>query len=393
MLPLSYGLRNLYLRPWRTLSTAACVALVVTVFAYLLSFADGLRRALRLGADPANLIVLAEGATAEANSAISRAEVDPLGATPGIASAPDGQQLISPEILVQANIPRRGDTSGAYVSVAIRGVFLDVARGVHHEVRLIEGRWFEPGADELIAGVNAARQFEGAQLGGTVACGERTFTVVGVFSAAGGAQESELWGHLPNIGAAYRRDRYSSARVRLKSSAAEVTRAAIQRITSSSVALKALSEPDYYATQTGAAKVIEGLAAGLALMMGLGAALAALNTMHASVAGRTREFAMLRAVGFSRASILLSVLVEAIGLTLLGGLAGVAACWLTIAAGPATKDLVGGATFASVAFEMRQSPVALSLSLALALLIGLFGGLWPARRASSTPLTQALREV
>jgi len=390
MLPFAYDLRNLQVRRLRTWSTLLSVGLVVGVFCYLMCFADGLRRALLRTGDPHNLIVLAEGATAEANSSISHDEAARLAAVPRVARGPDGRLLVSPQVILQTNVMRRGAGEGGYVSVVVRGVYAGVALQVHRQVELAAGRWFRAGADELVVGLKAAERFA-VDLGASMDCGERTFKVVGVFHAAGSAHESELWGHLSNVAAAFRRTRYSSVVVRLAASDAAAVGAARERIASAGIGLRPVPEPEYQAERARGAGVIRALATALALLMGAGAVFAALNTMHASVAARIREFAVLRAIGFSRRSVTLAVLLESLALAIAGGLLGCAACAVFLHAGHTTRDLVAGSTFSSIAFDVTLTPGSLGLSLGVAAAIGLLGGLWPARAATRPPVVVALR--
>lgn len=391
VLSLRYQLQNLRIRGARNALTVLGVGLVVGVFCYLLCFADGLRRALALSGDPRNVIVLAEAATAESNSAIFRDDLHKLEGIPQVARTADGRALVSPEFVVQTNVQRCGDPSGAPASVVVRGVDPDVALQVHGGTELVAGRWFRAGADELVVGAATARQFAGTTIGAALECGEHTFTVVGIFRAGGGVHESELWGYFANVAGAYRRQAYSSATVRLQSAERSVLAETNDRVASAGIALRAVPEPAYFASQGANARALEGLALGLVVIMGAGAVFAAMNTMHAAVTGRTHEIGMLRAIGFSAPRILLGILTEALLLALTGGLLGCAASAAVILLDRGTKDLVGSATFTSVAFRVGLSSVNVALSLCVAALIGLLGGYWPARAASRMPVVNALR--
>jgi putative ABC transport system permease protein len=393
VLNLRYQFQHLQARTSRSVLTALGVGLVVGVFCYLLCLANGLRRALALSGDPRNLIVIAEGATAESNSAVFPEDVHRLAGVPQVARDAANQPLLSPEYVVQTDVKRRGDGSGASANVIVRGVDPRVVRLVEPDVELAAGRWFAPGSDELVAGVAAARQFAHLTPGSKLDCGDRTFTIVGEFRAGGGVHESELWGYGPNVADAYRRPMYSSATMRLQSADPKTVAEASARIAGAGIALRALAEPAYYSTQAGNARVIEGLALSLMVIMGGGAILAAMNTMHAAVTGRTREIGMLRAIGFPPGRILLGILAESVGLALLGGILGCAACAALIALDRGTKDLVGTATFTSVAFTIALTSANVALSLGVAAAIGLLGGLWPARAASRIAVVDALRTV
>ncbi len=392
MLPLSYDIRNLRVRRVRTLTTAGGVSLVVGVFCYLLSLADGLRRTLRLTGDPYNVTVVADGATCESNSAVTHAESRMLVGIPGVAIGQRGRPLVSPEVVVQAHAVRRGDASETSVGVTIRGVYSDVALQCRPTVELLSGRWFRDGVDELVVGVRAAERFQ-LELGGTLEAGERTFKIVGTFAAGGGAQESECWGHLTNIASAYRRQRYSSATVRLKQQDDAAVAAVIDYVASSVSSLRAARETDFFQSQAQSARVIESMAIGLLGLMGIGAVFAAANTMHSSVAGRGCEIAVLRAIGFSRSSVVTSVLTESLVIAIAGGLLGCAGCAVFIWFSGNTHDLIGSATFSSVAFKVRLTAENIAISMGVAGTIGAIGGAWPARRATRMPIVRALRTV
>jgi len=390
-LVLHYNVRQLHVRPWSTVATLSSVALVIGVFCYMLVFADGLRRTLAVTADPRNLIVLAEGATAESNSAVSHDDAVRLAAVPHLAVDPRGRPLVSPEVVVQTNVARRNDDSGALAGVAVRGVDLDVATTVHPSVMLVEGRWFRPGSDEIVVGYAAARQFRQGSIGAIVECGDRRFELVGIFRAAGGAHESEFWGHVSNVAAAYRRDMYSCAILRLKSADESVVRETVDRIASSTVALRAVPEGSYYAGQTENARIVQSLAWMILAIMSVGAVFAAMNVTHSALVGRKHEIGMLRALGFSRRRLMMGLVGESTVVALAGGLLGCAVVAFLIAVGGGTRDLVGTTTFTSVAFTLRLRAVHVVASLAVAAAIGVLGGVWPSHRATCTPVVQSLR--
>jgi putative ABC transport system permease protein len=393
MLTLRYVFWHFRVRRVRTGLTLLGIALVVGVFCYLLCFADGLRRALARSGDPRNLIVLAAPATGESNSAIMHYEAQRLEGLPQAARSAQGRPLVSLEYVVQTDVARRGDRSRAHASVAIRGVDPEIALLVHRGVELTEGRWFELGTNELVVGATAARQFVPGTLGASIDCGERTFTVVGVFRAGGGVHESEFWGHAANVADAYRRAAFSSATVRLPSAEPAVVAVASERIAAAGIALRAVPESEYFANQTQSARALEGLALVLVTIMGVGAVFAATNTMYAAVAGRTREIGTLRAIGFSGRHIILGVFAESLAIAVGGGVLGCLGCAAAIWLDRSTKDLVGTVTFTSVAFAVGLSTINVVWSLAVAVIIGFVGGIWPARAASRLTIVTALRTV
>lgn len=391
LLSARYALANVRVRGSRAALTGLSVSLVVAVFCYLLCFADGLRGALAHSGDDRNLIVLAEPATAESNSALWQDQLQKLKGLPQAALDSHGRPLVSPEVVVQTGVTRRGDDSAASATIAVRGIDPEPALLIHTDVQLVAGRWFAPGADELVVGLAAARQFSEGALGATLTCGERSFTVVGLFSARGGVHESEFWGYSSNIADAYRRTLFSSAVVRLQSADAACVAEASQRIAAAGIALRAVAEPAYFAGQTQSARALEVLALILVVIMGSGAVFAAMNTMYSAVAGRTREIGTLRALGFSRARVMLVILGESLTIALGGGVLGCLACAAYIRLDGGARDLVGTATFTSVAFTVVLTGLNVGRSLAIAALVGLFGGFWPARAACRLSIVRALR--
>jgi putative ABC transport system permease protein len=386
-----YNLRSLHTRALATATILASVAVVVGVFCYLLALSDGLRRALSIAADPNNVIVLAESATAESNSAITPDDAQRLSSLPQLARSPNGRPLVSPEVAAQTNVIRRGDPSRAIAGLAVRGVDLEVALAVHPVVQLVSGRWFRPGANELAVGEAASKQFQNVTVGSNIACGDDTFTIVGVFRAGGGPHESELWGHLSNVASAYRREMYSCAVVRLQTPDDSQVKGALKRIGSSALALRGIREDRYYAGQSNNARIVEGMALLLLAIMGIGAVFAAMNTFHSSLMGRLHEIGMLRSVGFSSGVVLAGLLVEAVLIGLVGGCLGCIAAALSILLGGPSRDLVGSTTFTSVAFTVRLRPFHIALSLLVALIIGILGGLWPTRQALRNCVISVLR--
>jgi putative ABC transport system permease protein len=148
-------------------------------------------------------------------------------------------------------------------------------------------------------------------------------------------------------------------------------------------------EREFYAEQAGpVANNMLILAIFVSSIMALGAVFGGMNTMYAIVAARTREIGTLRALGFSRGSILLSFLVESVFLALAGGGLG------TVLALPANLLTAGtaSASFSEIAFAFRVTPGAIAAGLALALLMGVLGGFLPAFRAARMPVSAALKE-
>lgn len=392
-LPVSYHWRNLFVRKSATVLTVAVVAAVVAVFVWMLSFSRALSESLSVASDSRKLIILKRGATAEGNSAIFVDDFNKLSQLTEVERDPaTGEVLVSPEMLVQVQLPRLRDNGRTAANVAVRGV-TEAAMRVHRNVRLL-GQGFSTGELDVIVGLTAAKQFEGLEIGETVNIGyggNRSFRVAGYFTADGGPMESEIWGYLPTLMNAYNRTMYSSASVQLAAGADP--RAVIDRIQGPSIQLAAQTEPEYWEGQSKLIRVYLLIARVLIAIMCVAAVFSIANTMFSAVAGRTREIAMLRTIGFSRRQILTGFLIEAVLLCLVGGVLGSIGCaaWLSLAGN--TKDMFGANTFTSLAFEIRVAPIVVAAALMSVAIVGIVGAFVPALRASRIGVVSALREA
>lgn len=391
-LPLTYHWRNLFVRKATTLLTVLVVAAVVGVFTWLMGFSDSLRRSLLSASDPQLLIVLKRSATSESNSALPVDEFNKLNQLTGLARDPGTQQpLISPEMMVQVSLPRLRDGGKTWGNVALRGV-TETAFRVHTNVTT-HGRMFEAGARQVLVGAAAAKQFGGLDIGKTIQlgyAGDRPYTIVGHFSAGGGPLESEIWGYLPSLMDAYNRTMYSSAYLRL-ADGADVS-SAIETIKGPAIQLEARTEGQYWQQQSANIRVYLMITKMLVAIMSLAAICSIANTMFAMVAGRGREIAMLRTIGYSGRQILTGFVLEAVLLTFIGGLVGCLGCvaWLWLVGN--TKDMFGQSTFTTLAFEIKLTPLTILMALASVTAVGVIGAVFPAFRAARVEVISALRE-
>jgi putative ABC transport system permease protein len=390
--PLHYHVRSLFVRKTTTLLTVLVVAAVVGTFAWLLGFAAAIRGALAVASDPHKLIVMQRGSLSETNSSIAPDEFNRLHQLSNVARDADGTPLISPEMYWQTQLPRIADQGTTRANVALRGV-TDLAFQVHRNVHRL-GATFSTGSPEVIVGRAAAWQFAGLNIGDTVRLGfgdNRDYRVVGHFSAGGGPMESEIWAYLPSLQSAYGRTAYSSASVRLRPEAD--ARSVIEQIEGPAIQLGAQTEAQYWKAQSANIELYKAVCYVLIAMMAVAAVVSIANTMFATVAGRTREVAMLRTIGFSGAQVMAGFLIEALVLALLGGVLGCLGClaWLGLAG--RTKDMFGANTFTTMAFEIRLTPATIVLVLATVTVVGTTGALFPAMRAARTRPVVALREA
>lgn len=371
-----------------SISMILSVALVVCVLAGFLAMARGFETALNGAGSPAVAVILGGGTNQETGSDIPASVIRTLDAMTGdlgVARDADGKLVLSREIVVPVDVKQAGD--GAARALALRG--MDAAGpSIRDGIELSAGRFFTPGAREIVVGDRLAREFSLA-VGDVIRFGAVDWTVSGHFSAQGSAFESELWADLEAVRAAFdRQGQVQSLKLRLSDPAAlKVLQDKVATITGTPLVV--LSEADLYAAQSGStASLIRLFGWPLALLMAVGATAGALNTMMSSVTDRTVEIATVRALGFSRLSAFLGTWVEAIVLAGAGGILGLFASWAIFNGWQASTI---GANNTSMAFQLAVTPDVLLTSGALGLAIGILGGALPAIAATRLPLTAALR--
>jgi putative ABC transport system permease protein len=385
-IPLKYNLRNLVVRRVSTFMNVFTIALVVAVFIAIMALANGLNSALVSTGTPENIIVIRQNSQTEVNSQVTRDAFQIIQTLPGVARDVSGKPIASAEITVLVNLPRR-DT-GEATNITVRGVS-ESGFSIRPQIKLVEGRMFNPGNGEAIVSRKISDRFTSTSIGDHIRLGRREFTVVGLFEAGGTAFDSEIWSQVEDVADAFDRSNYSSTIVRAESVA---TRDALaSRIASEQrLKLEAKSEITYFEEQTSASGPIRGLGIFVAVVMGIGACFGGMNTMYAAVAARTREIGTLRALGFSKASILTSFVIESVMIALIGGLIG---CLLALPVNGIATGTMNFRTFSEVAFSFRITPDLVITALIFAAVMGVLGGLLPSRLAARMPITKALREL
>ena len=387
MIPFSYNLRSLKVRRATSVLTVFGISLVTIVMVVLLSLISGIRSSLELAADPRVWIVLSRGVGSEPESFIPHQQLEVLRTRPEIVVDGGSAALISPEVVTPFNAAIKRPASQFYPAT-LRGV-RGIARRVHQNVRLIEGRWPEPGHEEMVIGRKLLAKFPELRPGATFRYGRRNWTIVGVLADQGSVRESEFWADLDVLEQdAHFENGFSSFHVVLKPEMVESFRDALtadDRIT-----VEAINEQDFYAQQAEVADRLRILALFVSAIIGIGAVFGGMNTMYAAVARRGREIGVLRSLGFQGRSILMSFLVESEILALVGGVAGITAALLLIFASGLNRRLlaVGPITFSS-----RFSLSACAYGILAAVLIGALGGVLPALRAARMPVAESLREA
>jgi putative ABC transport system permease protein len=362
------------------------IAGVVAVLVSVLAMATGFRHTVADSGRPDRVIILRGGSDAELNSNLTRADIDIIGNAPGLAKDADGKALLSNELLTVVNIPKI-DT-GSDSNVTLRGVGLQVLK-VRPELKLVDGRMFRPALRELIAGEGAAKQFRGLTVGSVLHLRNADWTVTGVFTSNGDVHESELLADVDTVGSSIERNANYSSAVGLLTDAGAFDRFKDALTTDPQIKVDVEREPDYYAAQSKQlTRLINIVGNTVAIIMAIGAMFGALNTMYSAVDARGLEIATLRAIGFGAAPILLSVMIEALALSFLGGVLGGALAWLFF--NGHTVSTLGGA-FAQVVFKLTVTRTLLIEGVVWACTIGVLGGLFPAVRAARLPVAEALR--
>lgn len=383
-----FSLRSLPRRMGASVAAMLGIAGVVAVMVGVLSIAQGVLHTMHQSAGNRTAIVLRSGSDTEMMSGLSGDDVRLIAEAPGVARDAGGP-LASAELFVVINLPMR--STGTDANVPMRGV-RPQASALRGNFRLVSGRMFKWGLNEVIVGTGAQRQFTGLDVGSSIQLGRASWPVVGVFESGGGLSESEIWTDATVLQNAYRRgNTFQSVRVKLDSN--EAFDDFKDSLTSDPrLSVKVMREADYYASQsTVIYNLITGLGTIIAVIMGLGAVFGALNTMYTAVSSRTREIATLRALGFGSGPVVTAILSESLLLALVGGMFGAGLAWLAFD-GYQTATL-NWASFSAMTFAFDVNGALVSRALVLALLIGLVGGLFPALRAARQPVAVALREL
>jgi putative ABC transport system permease protein len=361
------------------------IAGVVAVLISVLAMGVGFRHTLADSGRADRAIILRGGSDAELNSNLTRGDVDTIGNAPDIAKDSAGKAALSNELVTVVNVPKI-DT-GTDANITLRGVGLTLGQ-VRPELTIVEGRMFRPAVRELIAGVGAAKQFRGLTPGKVLHFRNADWTVTGLFTSNGDVHESELIADVDTVGSSIARSGYSSA-IALLTSPAAFAGFKDALTTNPELKVDVQREPDYYAAQSqNLTKAINVVGNTVAVIMAIGAMFGALNSMYSAVAARGMEIATLRAIGFGALPVLLSVMLEALLLSLLGGLIGAALAWVLF--NGHSVSTLGGA-FAQVVFKLTVTRTLIVTGILWACIIGVVGGLFPALRAARLSVAEALR--
>ncbi len=386
-IPFVYNLRSVTQRPVSTALTALGIGLVVAVFVAMLALANGFIAALTKTGSSDNVLLLRRGADSELSSGIPREAIGIISASPHIATGMDGRPMVSPETYIVINIQRLGGTAFNVANVVARGVS-DKAFEVRRNIKIVQGRRFASGQSEICVGAKLAGRFANVNVGDVLRFSNRNWNVVCRFTAEGSSFESEIWGENEQFQGVFRGNSFQDVAFRLKDPAGfeDAKRAflADQRIQ-----VDAHRESEFYANQSQLlGNILRVLAIMITSIMAVGAVFGAVNTMYAAVSSRTPEIAVLLTLGFPPRSVLASFLAESAVIALIGGVIG---CLLALPINGVVTSTTNWASFSEIAFAFRVTPLLLASGVLFAVVMGLVGGFFPARRASKLPVIQALR--
>ena len=385
-IPITYNVRNLILRKGLTIMTALGIALTVTTALFIMALLAGLNRAFVTSGNPLNVMVLRKGSTSELTGPFPSEDFGTLKTLPGIAKDSHGDPMVSGETVVVIVLPR-ADGSGE-VNVSVRGMMPDGLE-IRPKVKLTDGQWFTQGQREVVVSSSIHKRFAHANIGDSLQFGKGWWKVVGIFDAGGTAYESEIWTDVNQMNSDFdRQGVFSSAYLRATD---PVAAEALKNRVSDDQRLKldGALETEYYAKQTSSGAVIKFIGWLVAIIMAIGSSFAAMNTMYAAVAYRSREIATLRVIGFSRPSILTSFVLEAIMLSLIGAAIGIV---LMLPFNGMTTGTSNPVTFSEAVFRLRMTPNVITSAVIFALIMGFLGGLAPAWHAARRDMVVALRD-
>lgn len=387
-IPVTYNIRSLTRRRVTTTVTVLGMALAVGVFSAGLQLRNGIKKTLVTAGREDNVVILRKGSNAEITSVVDREQAKLLASRDEVAIDPkDGKPLADPQVSVLIFAQRPGGISTDGTNVFVRGLS-ERTTAIHPTVKVIEGRWFQPGTSEIVIGKSLVGKFVNAQLGQEMSFARRGWKVVGVIDSGGSSFDSEVWGDLEQVMAAFQRTLYSALVVRVKDKKT-IPQMAEGVALDPRLSLDVKMEQKYYEDlSSGLSNLLGFLGLFVAVVFSLGATLGATISMYAQVAARIREVGVLRALGFRRSAIFVSFVLESV---LLGLIAGGVGLGLSAFMQFASFSTMSFGTFSQVTFCFALTPDVFWKSAIFATMMGYAGGVLPATRAFRTPITQAVK--
>jgi putative ABC transport system permease protein len=387
--PISYNFRSIRARWTSTIVAILGIAGTVGVFVAMLSLARGFKATLVNSGSPGNALVMRAGSSSEMMGGITLDSIKVLQDAPGVARDASGAALLTQDVVGVIPVPLI--STGTDANVQVRGVSPNVLQ-IRTFAKIVDGRMFQAGLNELVVGKNASKTYSGLTVGHKVDFAGGHWQVVGIFDTGGSAFDSEVWCDAKILNQVLQRPAniFQSATVHLASASTFQTfKDAVTADPRMNVDV--VREIDYYAKQsTTMTRLITVLGGLVAAIMAIGAIFGALNTMYSAVAERGREIATMRAVGFSTWNVILSFLFEALLISIIGGIIG---CLAVLPLNGLTTNTMNFQTFSNVAFAFKITFDLLLMGVLFALVMGVLGGLLPAIRAAISPVAVALREL
>jgi putative ABC transport system permease protein len=382
------NLKTVLERSGSSLVVVIGIAGSVAVMVSLLAMANGLNSTIASTGDEGRAIILREGSDQELSSGISMQDIKIIENSPGIKDL-EGEPMIAGEIFTIIDLMKKGTDETS--NLPLRGV-QDMSFAIRPEFKIIEGVNFQPGTGQVIVGKGAADQYQGLNVGNEIDIRNSKWRVVGIFSTEGDVHESEVWADLTYTQGAFRRGASASVAIVRLEEKESLNDLGIFVENDPRLKLKVERQSDFYNNQSsGASSVINAFGYTVAVIMAIGALFAALNTMYSAVSTRLVEIGTLRAIGFQGSSVLCALMLESMILALFGGLLGSGIAYLVFN-GYTVSTLAGG-SFSQTSFAFTVTADIVRQGLILALVVGTFGGILPAWKASRQDITEALRSI
>lgn len=385
-IPLSYNIRNLIARRTTTLMTALGIALTVAVLLSISAMVEGLRTSLEATGHPLHILVTRKGANAELNSNVTQEQFQTIKVKPGIARTPEGEPMASLELVTVILLESPENPAG--INISLRGL-TPVGFAMRDYARIAEGRMFQPGRREVVVGKGLAKRYPKASVGSKLEFGRGEWEVVGVMDAGRSAANSEVFCDLAQLASDQNRETALSS-VLIRATDAVAMQALMNDLKDDRrLNMDAVTEKAYYESQMTSAAPLQFLGTFVAIIMAIGSSFAAMNTMYAAVARRSAEIGTLRVLGFSKLGILTSFMIEALLLSLLGGIIG---CLLVLPLNDFTTGIGSFVTFSEFTFNFRITPTIMLTGIIFAIVMGIIGGLFPAGAAARKQILTALKQ-
>ena len=364
------------------------IAGVVAVLISVLAMSTGFIKTLQTTGPDNRAVVVRQGSSTELVSVLTNDAALAIADSAGIKKGSDGHPLASPETLLIVNLQKKDGTDA---NAPLRG-FTQDGFAVHPEIKLIDGRAFHPGVNELIVGKSAQRLYKGIDIGSTIKLRNTTWTVVGTFDGGGSSHDSELLADKQTLNSAYQRGSGGQSVWVVLDSPGSFQTFKDSITTNPQLQVDVSTEKDFGSRQSAQiSSILKIVAYVVGGIMAIGAIFGALNTMYSAVSTRSREIATLRAIGFGPVPVVVSVFVEALLLALIGGAVGALLAWLLF--NGHSVDTLGGGFGGQLIFDLAVTPQLIVLGISWACVIGVIGGLFPAIRAARLPVATALRAV